>query len=92
MQIKTKGQVTIPVAIRKHFNLKRGALLETSVSGRMITLKPKMVCDQYDDDIEVAFAEGLKDIREGRTIGPFESIEDFKAFRKTKEYKDFLNE
>lgn len=90
-RMKAKSQVTIPAAIRKRLNLECGVLLETSTDGRKIVFEPKIVIDR-DDDIDAAFAEGLKDIREGRTIGPFESVEEFKAFRKTKTYKDFLNE
>lgn len=88
-RMKAKSQVTIPATIRKRLNLECGTILAATIDGQKIVLKPKIVVDR-DNTIEAAFAEGLEDIRNGRTIGPFSNMKEFEAFRKTEKYKNFI--
>ena len=70
VRIKTKGQVTIPSALRERAGLNVGDLLEAKLEkGGKITLTPKSVLDRH-------IAEGLEDIRQGRTYGPFDTAEE----------------
>lgn len=75
VQVKTKFQVTIPPNVRKHLGLKVGDILEAKNERGKITLAPKRVVDKHKAFIDAHIAEGLKDIEEGRTYGPFDTWE-----------------
>jgi AbrB family looped-hinge helix DNA binding protein len=64
--VKTKFQVVIPQSIRKRVRLDIGDLLEASFENGKITFTPKTVVDRH-------LAEGIEDIAQGRTHGPYES-------------------
>ena len=64
VKVKTKYQVTLPVAVRKKAGLAVGDLLEAEVKGKKITLTPKSIIDR-----EIAL--GLEDFKRGRAVGPF---------------------
>ncbi len=69
VKVKTKGQVTLPTAIREQAGLNIGDLLEAKIERGKITLTPKTLIDRR-------LAEGLKDIETGRTQGPFNTAEE----------------
>ena len=75
VKVKQNFQITIPVEVREQLRVKEGDYLEATVRNDVVVLTPKAVVDRHVDD---AIAEGMKDYREGRFIGPFESIEEFK--------------
>ena len=64
VKVQTKGQVTLPTSIRAQVGINIGDLLEAKIERGKITLTPKTLVDRR-------LAEGLKDIEEGRTYGPF---------------------
>jgi AbrB family looped-hinge helix DNA binding protein len=64
--VKTKFQVVIPQSIRRKVGLDVGDLLEASLENGKITFTPKTVIDRH-------LAEGLADIAQGRTHGPYSS-------------------
>ncbi|MGA9545003.1 MAG: AbrB/MazE/SpoVT family DNA-binding domain-containing protein [Candidatus Sulfotelmatobacter sp.] len=64
--VKAKFQVVIPQSIRKRVRLDIGDLLEASFENGKITFTPKTVIDRH-------LAEGLEDLAQGRTHGPYES-------------------
>jgi AbrB family looped-hinge helix DNA binding protein len=64
--VKTKFQVVIPQSIRKRVRLEIGDLLEASFENGKITFTPKTVIDRR-------LAEGLEDLAQGRTHGPYET-------------------
>jgi len=64
--VKTKFQVVIPQSIRKRVRLDIGDLLEADYENGKITFTPKTVIDRH-------LAEGLKDLADGRTHGPYSS-------------------
>jgi AbrB family looped-hinge helix DNA binding protein len=64
--VKTKFQVVIPREIRKQARLDIGDLLEASFENGKITFTPKTVIDRH-------LAEGLEDLAQGRTHGPYHS-------------------
>lgn len=64
IKVKTKGQVTIPTALRTRLGVAVGDLLEAQVEGHVIILTPKTLVDK-------PLAEGLADIKAGRVKGPF---------------------
>jgi AbrB family looped-hinge helix DNA binding protein len=72
VKVKTKGQVTLPTAIRERVGLNIGDLLEAKVEKGKITLTPKTLVDRH-------IAEGLEDIKNGRVYGPFNSTDDLTA-------------
>jgi AbrB family looped-hinge helix DNA binding protein len=71
VKVKEKYQVTLPAAVRQKTGVAVGDLLEAKVQGKRITLTPKVVVDRAF--IEKRLAQGLKDIREGRVLGPFKT-------------------
>jgi AbrB family looped-hinge helix DNA binding protein len=72
IRVKTKGQVTIPTALRSQLGVAIGDLLEARIEGNVITLTPKTLVDKR-------LAEGLADIKAGRIKGPFKSAEEMLA-------------
>ena len=64
--VKTKFQIVIPHHIREQAHIKIGDLLEAGVEDGKITFTPKSLIDRH-------LAEGLEDIRKGRTHGPYDS-------------------
>ena len=71
VKVKEKYQVTLPASLRQKAGLAVGDLLEAQVEGKKITLTPKVVMDR--DFVEKRLAQGLKDIKEGRVLGPFKT-------------------
>lgn len=82
VKVKTKYQVTLPDKIRKQAAVKIGDILEAKVEKGKITLTPKTIIDR-------GIAEGLEDIKRGRTFGPFYSAEEMikSLHRNTKRLK-----
>ena len=67
--VKTKYQIVIPRAIREQAGVDIGDLLEAKVEKGKITFAPKSVLDRH-------LAEGLDDLKRGRTHGPYKSAKD----------------
>ena len=82
VKIKEKFQVTIPTALRKAARLSVGDLLEAQAKGNTIVLKPKAVVDR--EAVDAAIEEGLQDLKAGRVTPKFSSVEEFKAYRKSR--------
>ena len=66
--VKTKFQIVIPQHIREQVNIEIGDVLEAGVQDGKITFTPKSLIDRH-------LAEGLEDIRKGRTHGPYATAE-----------------
>jgi AbrB family looped-hinge helix DNA binding protein len=69
VKVKTKGQVTIPTALRQRAGIDIGDLLEARIEEGKITLTPKTLIDKR-------LEEGLRDVRKGKIHGPFDSADD----------------
>ena len=82
VKIKEKFQVTIPTALRKAVRLSVGDLLEAEVKGNTIVLKPKALVDR--EAVDAAVQEGLEDLKACRVTPKFASVEEFKAYRKSR--------
>ena len=67
--VKTKYQIVIPRAIREQAGVGIGDLLEAKVEKGKITFSPKSVLDRH-------LAEGLEDLKKGRTHGPYKSAKE----------------
>ena len=68
-KIGTSRQVAIPKKIYDRLNLDAGDYVEVVAENNRFIFTPKVF-------IEKRIAEGLKDIKEGRTIGPFSNVKD----------------
>ena len=66
--VKTKYQIVIPQNIREEVGLKVGDLLEARVERGSVTFTPKTIVDRR-------LAEGLDDIKHGRTHGPYGTVQ-----------------
>jgi AbrB family looped-hinge helix DNA binding protein len=64
--VKSKYQVVIPRSLRRQMRINVGDVLEASVQKGRITLVPKSLVDRE-------IAEGLEDLKQGRTYGPYSS-------------------
>lgn len=64
--VKNKFQIVIPQHIREQVHVEVGDILEANVEDGKITFIPKSLVDRH-------LAEGLEDIKKGRTHGPYDS-------------------
>jgi AbrB family looped-hinge helix DNA binding protein len=62
--VKNKFQIVIPQHIRERVRIEVGDILEAGFEDGKITFTPKSLVDRH-------IAEGLEDIRLGRTHGPY---------------------
>ncbi len=74
IRVKTKGQVTLPSVLRERAGLSVGDFLEAKLVKGKITLTPKSLMDRRIMDRRID--EGLADLHEGRTYGPFDTAEE----------------
>ena len=83
--VKNRTPLVVPPAIRRRAGLKSGQDLEFKVSGGVITILPKLPTadDEYTPDqrrvIDARLAEGLADVKAGRTFGPFDTADEMIA-------------
>jgi antitoxin component of MazEF toxin-antitoxin module len=94
LPVKNRAPVIIPPAALRRAGFKSGQNLEVKASGGVITILPGLptAADEYTPEqrriVDAQLAEGLEDIRTGRTYGPFETademIADMKSRLKTK--------
>jgi len=74
-KVGPKYQVTIPRDARKAVGIEVGDFVESQVTRGGILLRPKAVIDKTPEMIDKRLAEGLDDVKKGRTYGPFYSVE-----------------
>ncbi len=88
-RIQHEGQVTIPTSVRRQAGLAQGDLVNFAFQRGKIVITPKLVIDrskfpiadnEYTPDqrkiVHARLAEGLADIKAGRTYGPFKSADE----------------
>jgi bifunctional DNA-binding transcriptional regulator/antitoxin component of YhaV-PrlF toxin-antitoxin module len=86
---KSKIPLVVPPSVRRRAGHRNGQDLEFRVSGGVITILPKLPAadDEYTPAqrgiIDARLAEGLADIKAGRTFGPFNSAGEMIAHMKT---------
>ena len=87
--VKDKTPLTVPDQIRRRAGFKQGDRVEFKVSGGVINIVPKLPSadDEYTPEqrriVDARLAEGLADIKAGRTFGPFDSADQMIAHMKT---------
>jgi AbrB family looped-hinge helix DNA binding protein len=81
VQLKQRGQITIPVSVRDAVSVSEGALFEVVVQRGSIVLEPKDVV-QRNTDIDKEIQKGLTDIRAGKVYGPFDTVAQMKKYFK----------
>jgi bifunctional DNA-binding transcriptional regulator/antitoxin component of YhaV-PrlF toxin-antitoxin module len=69
VRVKTKGQVTIPTDLRRRAGLNVGDFLDARLERGKLTLTPQTPLDR---DI----ADSIKDLKAGRTYGPFDTVDE----------------
>ena len=80
--VKGKSGITIPEVVRRRAGIRPGDRLEFKVSGRrIITIIPALPeADEYTPEqraaIDAELAEGLAEIKAGRTAGPFNTADE----------------
>jgi len=86
--VKDKTPLTVPDQIRRQAGFKQGDQVEFKVSGGVINIVPKLPSadDEYTPEqrriVDARLAEGLADIKAGRTFGPFDSADQMIAHMK----------
>src|ERR1039457_4954423 len=94
-KIQSKGQVTIPTSIRRRAGVSKGDMVSFAFQRGKIVITPRPVIDRTkfptaDDEytpeqrrvIDARLAEGLADIKAGRTFGPFDTADEMIAHMK----------
>ena len=69
VKVKTKGQVTLPTALRLRIGLKVGDLLRVNEEKGKIVLTPQTIIDRR-------LADALADVKAGHTYGPFNTADE----------------
>ncbi len=83
--VKNDAALIVPPSVRRQAGIKAGDRLEFRVSGRVITIVPKLPVadDEYTPEqrrrMDQEIAQGLEDIRKGRTYGPFNTVQEMAA-------------
>lgn len=72
VKVKTKYQITLPSSLRKKAGINIGDIFEATINKGEITLKAKNLVDK-------GIAEGLADVKAGRTYGPFDTVDEMIA-------------
>lgn len=80
VKVYRDDQITLPLEARHKLDVAEGDYLDVEVVEEGVLLKP--VPEERNPEIDAVIAEGLADIRAGRSYGPFESVEDMKAYFK----------
>ena len=79
VKVKNKYQIVIPEEVRRRANIEIGDYLEAKVIKDGVSFTPKSLLDRE-------LAEALEEVRQGKTIGPFNSVaeamKDFKMRHK----------
>ena len=86
VKIHRKGQMTLPARLRSRAGISEGDLVEAAFHRGKIVLTPKVVLDRSkfpnaDDEytprqrraIDRGIAQSLKELKQGRSYGPFDS-------------------
>jgi AbrB family looped-hinge helix DNA binding protein len=84
VKLGAKRQITIPAETIQRLGLKPGEELELVETGKTIVLVPRKAIpkDQqwyYTETWQKMMQEAFDDVETGRLLGPFESVEEFKA-------------
>ena len=72
VRLHKKGQVTLPIGLRKRVRIGEGDLLDARIERGRITRTPKSLVDRQ-------IAESEEDYRKGRFYGPFKTAEEMIA-------------
>jgi AbrB family looped-hinge helix DNA binding protein len=67
--VKNKFQIVIPQHVREQVHIEIGDFLEAGVLDGKITFTPKTLIDRH-------LAEGLDDLKKGRTHGPYATAQE----------------
>ena len=75
INVKSKYQIVIPAKVRKAAGIEVGDFLEAGFEKGKITLTPQAVIDRkHLKKLPKWLQASLRDVQEGRTSGPFNSI------------------
>jgi antitoxin MazE len=82
VKVKRHCQITLPSLVRKKIHIAEGDYLEIEEKDGNLVLKPVQVVHPenayfYSKEWQADEAEADKDIAEGKTLGPFDNIDDF---------------
>lgn len=69
VKVKTKGQITLPMALRREVGLNIGDLLDAKIQQGKITLTPQTLIDRH-------IAESKEQIGRGEFYGPFATAQE----------------
>ena len=72
VRLHKKGQLTLPVGLRKQARIGDGDLLDARIERGRITLTPQSLVDRQ-------IAESERDYKGGRSYGPFDTAEEMIA-------------
>lgn len=71
-KVKTKGQITLPAAMREKLGFRVGDYLKITLENGSVTLTPQTLVDSR-------IAESIADYKTGKSHGPFNSANELVA-------------
>ena len=78
IQVQDRGVITIPKQLRKIWDLTKGDFLNiTLTENNDVVLNP---VETIDKGILESSQKALKELREGKTAGPFANMDEFKEY------------
>jgi AbrB family looped-hinge helix DNA binding protein len=80
VRVKQKFQITLPAEVREELHIEEGDLLEAVVHDDSVVLTPKAVVDKKS--LDAYLTERLEELRAGKTVGPFGSMEEYDEYVK----------
>ncbi len=86
--MRDRGQVTIPGEIREALELKPGTILEAHTEEGRIVLEIRTIEARPNTPLDDMITESLAQVDRGETVGPFNSIDEWKAHVKTLESEE----
>ena len=80
VQVKSKAQVTLPIALRKRLHIKEGDYLEAEIEHNKITLVPQILIEKFapvtlSKKGKKMLNEALENVKRGR-VKKFKNAED----------------
>lgn len=85
IKMQARGVLTLPKKLRTRMRLDTGSIVRVDERDGGLFISTQ---SHLDPELIDAIRSGLNDLKNGNTIGPFASAEEYEAFRKARKIKN----